>query len=311
MGGGGLGHPGTLERSRDGTACADSAASVCADVSSRKYDRLVFNKRQRRAPARQRAAPGRAAPLSRRCAGGRGSRPACARAPACRRRTRLAAGRRPPARASGDHAARSRRPRARRAAGPPPTSWCRCRSWDPGQLARLAIDHAPGGLHGHAEAVAGQVLIAVGAHAEHAVGRGIALDPQAFQDPLGAAQRDRVAVDQAHARMQHAKALGGQVAAEEVPQAFHGALALGLGDLAARVLDGVHAVRVGIARQLVRQIARQDLDRIAGIRAEHHLGLAQRIGRARQDLVLQRGGVLGDDLPEVPGVGHDGHDARG
>ena len=281
MGGGGLGHPGTLERSRDGTACADSAASVCADVSSRKYDRLVFNKRRSRAgpPA---GGARRAAPLSRRCAGGRGSRPACARAPACRRRTRLAAGRRPPARASGDHAARSRRPRARRAAGPPPTSWCRCRSWDPGQLARLAIDHAPGGLHRHAEAVAGQVLIAVGADAEHAVGRGVALDPQAFQDTLGAAQRDRIAVDQAHARVQHAKALGGQVAAEEVPQAFHGALALGLGDPAARVLDGVHAVRVGIARQLVRQIARQDLDRIAGIRAEHHLAWPSALGaRAR------------------------------
>jgi hypothetical protein len=113
-----------------------------------------------------------------------------------------------------------------------------------GQLAQLAVDDPSRGLHGHAEAVAGDELVAVAAHAEHDVGGREALGHQALQDGVGPWQRDGVAVDQAHAFVQHLVAFGRLGAAEDIPQALHGALALGLGDELAAFAHLIEAARV-------------------------------------------------------------------
>jgi hypothetical protein len=64
-----------------------------------------------------------------------------------------------------------------------------------------------------------------------------------------------------------------------------------------------------VAQQFFVQIAGQDEDGVTGVGAEHHLGLAERVRAARQDLGLQAGRELGDDLPEVPGVADDADQA--
>ncbi|MNV63290.1 hypothetical protein D3C71_1558740 [compost metagenome] len=134
-------------------------------------------------------------------------------------------------------------------------------------------------------------------------------------------------------RVQQLVAALGYHPAKEVPQALHGALDLGLAQrlgsagvvvqqpilAGAGVTHGLGAVAAGGGQRVAivhaghvgAEVARQDLHGVAGIRAEHHLGVAEGIRPASQDFRLERSGKIRHHLPEVPGVRHHRHDASG
>lgn len=89
-----------------------------------------------------------------------------------------------------------------------------------GQLTRLAVDDAGGCLHGHAEGVAREVLVAVTADAQNHIGLSKTLELQALKDLVGALERDGVTVDQADTLMEDLEALRGFGTAEDVPKAL-------------------------------------------------------------------------------------------